>query len=90
MSSLLRGRWSRRLLGNSIMFPVVGEGVGVTCGCWTGQCGGGRPRRGPSDGQDSPSAHQIATVEEIGSERDARFVENEICGEENVNFLEEE
>lgn len=33
MSSLLRGRWSRRLLGNSIMFPVVGEGVGVTCGC---------------------------------------------------------
>lgn len=51
------------------MFPVVGEGVGVTCGCWTGQCGGGRPRRGPSDGQDSPSAHQIATVEEIGSER---------------------
>jgi hypothetical protein len=29
-------------------------------------------------------------VEEIGRERDARFVENEICGEGNVNFWEEE
>lgn len=84
MSSLLRGRWSRRLLGNSIMFPVVGEEL--TGSLLDESIGGGRPR-GPS--RRIPYAHK-SDVEEIGSERDARFVENEICGEGNVNFWEEE